>query len=171
MVTVLRLAAVGAAAVWVLAGCSAGPAGAPPTAGATTAPGSTAPSTSGTPILPDGRSPVILKSFDLAHRTVTFDLIELYLGSQAAVEWQKDHPGVTEVPALNGSYIRNNNPRLRTLPVAGTVIVRVLNENGDPSLTNLIAFDELPGYHSYRGVFWITVTGGIVTMFEEQFFP
>jgi hypothetical protein len=123
------------------------------------------------PVLADGRSPVILKSADVAHGTVTFDLIELYLGTQAGVEWKKDHPGQTDAPALNGHYIRNKNPQLRTLPVAANVVVKVLNGNGDPSAFNVIGFDALPTYRNFHGVFWITVKGGTVTTFEEQFFP
>src|SRR4051812_42756157 len=68
--------------------------------------GPTAPTNQGSdnaePVLPDGRSPVIIKSVDVASGTVTFDLVELYLGLQAATEWKKDNPGKTEVPPLNG---------------------------------------------------------------------
>jgi hypothetical protein len=172
-----------AAAVALLAAC--GPAaqqngqgtiGAAPTTAAgggatsTTEPPNTSPSPVA-PILPDGRSPVILKSVDVTNRTVTFDLIELYLGTQAAVEWKKDHPGDPNVPPLNGHYIRNNNTKLRTLPVSADVVVKTLDPYGDPDPTATIAFEALPTYKSYHGIFWITVVGGTVTMFEEQFFP
>ncbi len=122
-------------------------------------------------MLPDGRSPVILTSIDVAHRTITFDLIELYLGTQAAVEWKKDNPGQTEVPPLNGHYMRNNNPKLRTLPVAAGVVVKVLNESGDPVPGTVISFADLASYRDFNSVFWLTVKGGEVTLFEQQFFP
>jgi len=124
-----------------------------------------------TPVLPDGRSPVIIKSVDVAKRTVTFDLVELYLGLQAEVEWKKDNPGKTEVPPLNGHYMRNNNPKLRTLPVSASAVVNVLDNEGDPDPTATLAFDDLPTYRDLHGVFWITVKGGTITRFEEQFFP
>jgi hypothetical protein len=124
------------------------------------------------PVLPDGRSPVIIKSVDVAKGTITFDLVELYLGLQAAVEWKKDNPGQVDMPALNGHYMRNNNPKLRTLPVSANVVVNVLDNQGDPDPTTAIAFDDLPTYLGmHGGVFWITVKGGNITRFEEQFFP
>lgn len=122
------------------------------------------------PVLPDGRSPVIITSVDVANGTVTFDLVELYLGLQAAAEWKKDNPGKTEVPPLNGHYMRNNNPKLRTLPVAASVVVNVLGSEGDPDPSAVIAFHDLPTYRGLHGVFWITVKGGSITRFEEQFF-
>jgi hypothetical protein len=123
------------------------------------------------PVLADGRSPVILTSVDASAHTVTFDLIELYLGTQAAVEWKKDHPGGGEPPALNGHYQRNNNPKLRTMPVATDAVAKVLNDTGDPTNLTVIALTALPGYKGIHGVFWLTIKGGTVTMFEEQFFP
>jgi len=182
----LRLAAAVALAT-ILAGC--GPAaqtaspgtgtlgGIPTTAPSGAAAGGSAGSTptsqasdDATPVLPDGRSPVIIKSVDVAKGTVTFDLIELYLGLQAAVEWKKDNPGKTDVPPLNGHYMRNNNPKLRTLPVSASAVVNVLDNEGDPDPTMAIAFDDLPTYKGLHGVFWITVKGGTITKFEEQFF-
>jgi hypothetical protein len=175
--------AVGAVAVltsWaVLAGCStAGQPGGPATtgvselggAGSATASGTASPEPS-TVILPDGRSPVLLTTIDVAGHTITFDLIELYLGTAAAVEWKKDHPGATEVPPLNGHYMRNNNPKLRTLPVAADVVVKTV-EGGDPSHPATLAFADLPAYVASHGrTYWITVSGGTVTLMEEQFFP
>jgi hypothetical protein len=147
------------------AGANPGGPSAPATVGATAAPDDS------TPVLPDGRSPVIIKSIDVAKGTVTFDLIEFYAGLQAEVEWKKDHPGQTDVPPLDGHYIRNNNTKLRTLPVSANAVVKVLDDSGDPTDFSGIAFDDLPGYrNTYQTVFWITVKGGAITLFEEQFF-
>lgn len=146
----------------------------------TPAPGGTATATSAAPspshvqttapVLPDGRSPVILKSVDVAHRTITFDLIELYLGAQAQVEWKKDHPNATG-PGLPGdTYVRNNNTKLRTLPVSTNVVIKTLQHNGESTPTGQIAFEALPTYKSDSNIYWITVVGGTITLFEEQFF-
>jgi hypothetical protein len=175
----VTVVAAAASALALLAGCvpedhqGTGSLGdAPPSSLApTTAVAPTTAPTQSEPVLPDGRSPIILKSVDVEHRTVTFDLIELYLGAQAMVEWKKDHPNETVEPPLNGHYMRNNNPKLRTLPVATDVVVNVLDDLGDPAPNNAIPFAQLATHHSVHGVYWITVKGGAVTMFQEQFFP
>jgi hypothetical protein len=175
---VMAVTAIVLAATAAVAGCATGGS---PGAAATTTPGIAALGGAGTPttgaspepsavILPDGRSPVLLTTIDVAGRTITFDLIELYLGTAAAVEWKKDHPGVTELPPLNGHYMRNNNPKLRTLPVAPDVVVKVI-EGGDPVHPATMAFSDLPAYAAVHKTFWITVSGATVTLMEEQFFP
>jgi hypothetical protein len=165
------------AVVTILAGCSAKTPAAPPGgnsngAGAfgTAATTPPAPTVAATPELDDGRSPVLLTTVDVAGRKVTFDLIELYLGFDAEKEWRKDHPGATEVPPLNGHYMRNNNPRLRTLPVSADVIVKVAES--DPSNPRLLPYADLPKFvaDGHR-TFWLTVKGGTITLMEEQFFP
>jgi hypothetical protein len=176
MRTSLRLTAIVVLALPLLS-CGRPESGGTGTIGSSPAPSDQAASASAsseptpTAVLPDGRSPVIVTAVDVSGRKVTFDLVELYLGTQAAVEWKKDHPGATEVPPLNGHYMRNNNPKLRTLPVAPDVVVKVLDQYGDPVPGTVLPFDQLPGYRGLHGVFWITVKDGVVTMFEEQFFP
>jgi len=169
----------------VLAGCgptattNSPPAGPPATAGAppTSAPASpgataspdTSPETTAEE-LPDGRSPVLIKSVDVAGYALTFDLIEFYSGADAEIEWRKDHPTATEVPALNGHYIRNNNPQLRTVSVATTVVINVI-PSGDPDGTDPLAFKDLPSYPQLNAPFWITVDEGVIVLIEQQFIP
>jgi hypothetical protein len=157
-----------------LAGCSTGtpPGGAPGPTGSSAVLGSAPPSatTTAEPILPDGRSPVLLTAIDVPGRTITFDLVELYLGTDAAVQWKKDHPG-QPVPALNGHYMRNNNPKLRTLPVAADVVIHVI-PGGDPDHPDTLPFADLPTYEMLNGPpYWITVKNGTITMIEQQFIP
>ena len=175
-VAVLAVAAV------VLAGC--GPKGsptAPPattsTPEATTTSGPATPGASASPAtspettaeaLPDGRSPVLIKSVDVSGYTITVDLIEFYAGADAETQWRLDHPTATEVPPLNGHYIRNNNPQLRTLPVSTTVAINVI-PSGDPDGTDPLAFKDLPTYPQLNAPFWITVDEGVIVLIEQQF--
>jgi hypothetical protein len=173
--------AVLAVAATVLAGC--GPTAStttPPDAGtgaATTAPAPTTPTATATPTvgppddtadLPDGRSPVLIKSVDVAGRTITFDLIEFYSGADAETEWRKDHPTATEVPPLDGHYIRDSNPKLRTASVATTAVVKVIS-GGDPSAPTTLAFGDLPAYPQLDAPFWITLEEGVIVLVEQQF--
>ena len=73
-------------------------------------------------VLADGRHPVLLKTVDAGRRRVTFDLIQFYQGDAATREAAKDHQ---ESPPPNDVYVRNVNPRLRTLPVRSDAAVTV----------------------------------------------
>jgi hypothetical protein len=168
MIRMVRYAvAVGLGAALV-AGCAPAAGTAPPPV-ATTQPSVPRSNESvGEAVLEDGRHPVYLKSLDLDGRTITFDLLEFYVGDAAAKAWAQDHPGVTEEPALNGYYIRNNNTRLRSLAVADGVIVKIV----DPldGSTRQVDLGELVGPFAGRP-FWLEVLEGKVTAIEEQFIP
>ena len=121
-------------------------------------------------VLADGRHPVFLKTVDPAGRSITFDLIQLYFGEEARREELKDHD--TQYPAPNDVYLRNVNPRLRTLPVQAGATISVLDNNLDAtdgyvSLAKLAAV--LPRQSSMP--FWITVRHGQVVKIVEQYIP
>jgi len=162
-----------------LGGASPTPLGPAPSDSSTTA--STA-ATSAAPILPDGRSPVYLTKIDVSKRTITFDLIEFLTGDAAKQAWQKAHPGSSDGPD-NDYYIVNDNPKLRTLPVANPVDFKVVDpEHPSGVADKTISFEGATAYfvalkpdqsdHKlYWDPFWITVSGGVVTKIEEQFLP
>jgi hypothetical protein len=148
------------------------------TAPATNAP--TAPPATQTPpkapssepvVLANGRHPVILKTIDPGRRTITFDLIQMYWGDEATREAAKDHQ---ESPPPNDYYIRNVNPKLRTLPVRPDAVVTVNRfVNG---LKNVpVSFAELPALlRAQPGasrLFYITVHHDQVMRMDQQFIP
>ena len=195
----VRLRAIGALAVTALAlaGCgssaprketaerpaatSAVPAEAPSAApAATTAPAATA--TKNTEILADGRHPVYLTGLDTGASTVTFDLIEFLTGKEAEARWKKQHPNGPDGPD-NDYMIVNENSRQRTMPVAAGAKCTVLASLGGVDMTT-VAFSGLPAFLKKQSEgmtvekpnlallpFWLTVEGGEVTRFEEQFLP
>jgi hypothetical protein len=141
----------------------------------TAAPAPTAPAPTGGPttrqpvVLVDGRHPVFLKTVDPAGRSITFDLIQLYFGEEARREELKDHD--TQYPAPNDVYLRNVNPRLRTLPVRAATIT-ILDADyaatdAPVSLATLAA--ALPRQGSMP--FWITVRHDHVVKISEQYIP
>jgi hypothetical protein len=141
------------------------------TAPATNAPGPADPTPTPQPVvLVDGRHPVILKTVDPAAGSITFDLIQLYFGEEARREELKDHD--TPYPAPNDVYLRNVNPRLRTLPVRASATITVLDNNLAPvkepvSLATLATV--LPRQGSMP--FWVTVHHGQVVKIAEQYVP
>jgi hypothetical protein len=137
---------------------------------ATTTPGGT--TNSEPAVLADGRHPVYLKTVDPAGRMVTFDLIQFYQGGRATVEAAKDHQ---ESPPPNDYYIRNVNPRLRTLPVAADAPITVssLASSANPTKDTPVTLAQLAGYFptNVADPFWITVERGQVTGIAQQHLP
>jgi hypothetical protein len=137
---------------------------------------------SGAPVLADGRHPVYLTGLDLKGRTVTFDLIEFLTGAEAKKAWLKAHPDEPDGPP-NDYFIVNDNPKLRTLPMATNVQVVVVDMSGAGGVTGTpIALTALPAHLAEQkptgndkrlsyAPYWLTVASGQLTRIEEQFVP
>lgn len=147
-----------------------------PTSAATPSTPTTSPSPSATPAtdLADGRHPARIVRVDAARRLVTVDVVQFLTGSAAASAAAAD--GAEEVPPPNDYWIRNVNPRLRTLPVdeSAPITTNVLTADQSGSATADVAVDlgrlgQLRGLS--RALFWLTVRDGVVTAVSEQFLP
>jgi hypothetical protein len=175
------------AAAIAVTGCSAHstapPAAAPPAAAlpaSPASPGATTPTprvTTPTPgggtgsepaVLANGRHPVLLKTVDAGQRKVTFDLIQFFQGDAATTEAAKDHQ---ESPPPNDHYLRNVNPRLRTLRVRSDAVVTVNGLVGtqQPVPVTLAKLATLT--RTYSPVFWVTVRNDQVVRIGEQWMP
>lgn len=141
----------------------------PPTTKAPVAVGGT---TTGRPVvLADGRYPVIIKTVDPDRRRITVDVIQFYLGEEAAREAARDH-----MEFANDHYSRNVNPRLRTLPVRSdaTITCNTLTAGYTGSATKDV---RVPLWrlaillHDGADPFWITVRHGQVIKIAQQYVP
>jgi hypothetical protein len=131
--------------------------------------------------LPDGRHAVFLHAIDVDAGTLTVDVVQFLTGQAAADAYRRDHPEDPDGPP-NDYYIVNENPRLRTLTVAGSLHVRLvrLEETGTADLEDA-TWLELPGYfapwqeHDLDGLhpnpFWVTLVEGLIVGLEEQYLP
>jgi hypothetical protein len=175
------LATVAIAAAVAVTGCSAHstapPAAAPPASPTTGATASPPVATTLTPndgpdrepvVLGDGRHPVLLKAVDASRRRVTFDLIQFYQGDAAAREAAKDHQ---ESPPPNDHYVRNVNPRLRTLLVRGDAAVTVNGLMGTQQAVPVTLAKLATLTRTYSPVFWLTVRNDQVVRIGEQWMP
>jgi hypothetical protein len=147
----------------------------PPASPAANAPATNTDATTSQPVvLVDGRHPVIIKTVDPDRRRITFDLIQFYQGDDATSEAAKDHQ---ESPPPNDYYIRNANPRLRTLPVRSdaTITTNTLTAGYTGSATKnvQVPLDRLAIVlpHGGAGPFWITVRHDQVVKIAEQYVP
>jgi hypothetical protein len=161
-----------------LSGCGGDepPGGAAGTSTTTVAATTTAagPATTEPTVLADGRHPVYIKSVDAGRQTITFDLIQFFTGDAAAKAAAEDGE---ESPPPNDYYIRNVNPRLRTLPVrAGapiTVNVLAAQSTGSATKDVPVTLEKLASYFPNSGTppFWITVQQDEVTEMAQQYLP
>jgi len=167
----------------VMAGCSSddkasGGGGATATTSAaspaSTVPVTTRATTSEPVALADGRHPVLIKTVDVQGRRITFDLIQFLTGEAAIKAAAEDHQ---ESPPPNDYYIRNVNPRLRTLPVRSGAPMTVNNlayqESGNSTKNVTVTLAKLASLMPKQGgpPIWITVQNGQVTKIAEQFVP
>jgi len=125
-------------------------------------------------VLADGRHPVFVTRVNASTRTLTFDLIQFLTGDDAIRAAAEDHQ---ESPPPNDYYIRNVNPRLRTLPVrpGAPVTVNTLawNETGSSTTTVPVSLAKLADLlpQAWSPPFWVTVRNGQVVRIAEQFVP
>jgi hypothetical protein len=128
-------------------------------------------------VLPDGRHFVRVKQVvELgAGRAVRFDLA-YFLEDEAAEEAAAEHGD----EAVNGYYIVNDNPKLRTAPIAPDAKVRYISMarccnsvKGDldawaDSVNGMVQSDYPPPDSTW---WWFTVRGGRVTAIDQQYLP
>lgn len=97
--------------------------------------------------------------------------IEQWFMDQAAVEAAIED-GITVDPGINGYYIRNENPRWRTIEIdpAAKVALTVYpyGQIDDPQVVSLERFADLAIDWSE---YWITLEDGKVVAIEQQYIP
>lgn len=188
-------------AALLAAGCSSGvensSSGSPPRHTPTTTSTETAPSTATTPstapvtpsvepaaaagstprpttALEDGQHLGHIESVDSARWQVTVDIVQWFTGEDAARAAAED--GADEIPPPNDYWVRNTNPRLRTLSVTPDAVITINTlgalESGNSAKDIAKTFDEFAAVdHLDLGLFWLTVSDGSVTRIAEQYRP
>jgi hypothetical protein len=129
------------------------------------------------PVLPDGRHFIFVKKLHGTPPTaaLTFDLAE-FLTGEAAAQAAAEHGD--ESPPPNDYFIVNDNPKLRTMPLAPDVRIQAIDWSNccelidvpytDWAASLLHPTDALLGT---RVPYWITVAGGEIVTIEEQYLP
>jgi len=144
--------------------------------------GADEPSTSAGSALEDGRHFGYVRSVDVDGGAIEFDLAYFLSGEEANQAYQEATGDTGPVP--NDHFVVNDNPLLRTLPLAPNVHLLLLNWNNccDTFFDGELALfaeaireqaDVTDGDLIYRGQsqWWITVEKGVVTEIEEQYSP
>jgi hypothetical protein len=122
--------------------------------------------------LPDGDHDAYITSIDRANNRIVVDVVQVFNGDQAVAAAIADGKPRSEAQYLY-TWVRNQNPRLRTLPLASDLVIKLHDgcEGSRGRLLSTLAADArqrgLKGEHPYY--FTLTVAGGKVHRIQEVF--
>ena len=128
-----------------------------------------APAATGALALDDGDHDAYITGVDAANHRIAVDVVQVFHDARAVKEAVADGKSQAEAKFLT-TWVRNDNPRLRTLPLADDVQVElrdVCGEGGgdrDAQLTRLAADARLNGTYYYT----LTVDDGTVERIQER---
>jgi hypothetical protein len=119
--------------------------------------------------LADGSYPAFIRKIDSARRTMVVDVIQVFEGKAAFQAGIEDGLG-QDAAAVRDPYIRNQNPLLRTLAVAGDVRAHFIGTCEQPpagpsALSGLVKQIARAGTATY---YHFTVEGGLVRSLQEK---
>jgi hypothetical protein len=117
--------------------------------------------------LADGVYPTFVRAVDVQGATVTVDVLQVFVGAeqhQAAIEDGVDWRNVMYDPV----YIRNENPLLRTLPVAGDARITFLGGCESPSRQAGLNQLRREGVGSETYYFEMSVIDGSVVAIDQR---
>ena len=131
------------------------------------------PSTSASPTpdptaLADGTYPTFVRAVDLDGATVEVDVLQVFVGAEAHQAAIEDGVSWNDV-RFNPVYIRNENPLLRTLPVARDAHIKLLGMCEAPSRS--IGLKQLRNETTpFTDTFYydVTVVGGSVVGITQK---
>ena len=139
-----------------------------PTPPVTPRPSTTAPPTPDPTALADGTYPTFVRAVDLDGATVEIDVLQVFVGAEAHRAAIEDGVSWNDV-RYNPVYIRNENPLLRTLPVARDAHIKLLGMCEAPSRS--IGLKELLNETTpFTDAFYydVTVVGGSVVSITQK---
>ena len=128
-----------------------------------------APAATGALALDDGDHDAYITGVDAANHRVVVDVVQVFHDTKAVKEAVADGKSPAEAKYLT-TWVRNQNPRLRTLPLAGDVRIELRDTCGegggdrDAQLSRLAADARLNGTYYYT----LTVDDGTVERIQER---
>jgi len=127
-------------------------------------------STTATPsALADGKHDAFIRKLDTRGGTVVVDVVQVFK-DKAAVEAAIQDGRPRDTAQYLPVYVRNQNPRLRTLPLASDFQVDLLGGCEDSTLSRQALLDKLASNAKIAGVYYYTLTvkDGAVQRIDEN---
>jgi hypothetical protein len=120
------------------------------------------------PVLADGHYDAYIRTVDSSRDRLVVDLVQVF-HDQAAVTAAIADGKPRDTAQYLSTYVRNQNPRLRTLPLAGDLRVDLREPCGDPPSRGVLLARLARHAHRVGWYFVLTVSDGAVQQIEERF--
>ena len=119
------------------------------------------------PVLPDGDTTAYITK--VASDRIVVDVVQVFHDDQAVKAAVADGKSPSDAKYLT-TYVRNENPRLRTLPLAGDLEVKLRDACGEPGNNREAQLTRLAANASLKGTYYYTlsVSDGTVERIEER---
>jgi hypothetical protein len=119
-------------------------------------------------VLPEGVTPAYITEVDSANDRIVVDVVQVFHDDEAVKAAIADGKSPKEAKYLIG-WIRNENPRLRTVPLAGNLDVKLMGSCED-SENRAAVLKRLADHAKRKGGYYfdLTVAGGQVTRIQER---
>lgn len=117
--------------------------------------------------LPDGDHDAYLTKVDRANNRIVADVVQVFHDDAAVKAAIADGKSRSDAQYLT-TWVRNQNPRLRTLPLASGLVVKLAGGCEESSRAQLLT--TLASNASQKGVYYYTLTlsGGKVQRIQER---
>ena len=120
------------------------------------------------PVLPDGTHTAYITKVDQVNDRIVVDVVQVFQGDQAVTEAIADGKPRSEAQYLT-TWVRNVNPRLRTLPLASGVVVKLWDScEGNASGHNLLTTLSANARDQHTYYYDLTVSHGKVQRIQER---
>jgi hypothetical protein len=120
------------------------------------------------PVLPNGRHNAYIRRVDLRHDRIVVDVVQVFQ-DDAAVKAAIEDGKPRDYAQYLTVYVRNQNGRLRTLPLADDVKVDLLVPCGDDATPRAAVLGKLAGNAATRSYYYtLTVKDGVVLGIAEH---
>jgi hypothetical protein len=120
------------------------------------------------PALADGTHDVYIKDIDTIDDRIVVDVVQVFHDAAARKAAIEDGRSPDEARYLH-TWVRNQNPRLRTLPLAGNLDVRLANPCDEGPIGRDALLVQLASNARQRGTYYytLTVSDGSVQRIQE----
>jgi hypothetical protein len=121
------------------------------------------------PVLPDGDTTAYITKVDGPNDRIVVDVVQVFHDDQAVKAAIADGKKPSEAKYLTG-WVRNENPRLRTVPLAGGLDVKLLGPCEESGNDRDSVLTRLADHAKRKGGFYFTLTvnDGKVQRIQER---
>jgi hypothetical protein len=121
------------------------------------------------PVLADGTHDARITKVDRANDRIVVDVVQVFHDDEAVKAAIADGRSRSDAQYLT-TWVRNENPRLRTLPLAANLDVRLVNACDEPGPGRDALLTQLAANASQKGTYYysLTVSGGSVQRIQER---